>query len=315
MLLPIFASAQAPAKTASAGSSGWTKRTPDGQPDLQGVWTNPTITPFERPVELGNKAFLTEQEAEEMERRAKANQVDKPPPPGQVGAYEQIWLDPGKKVVGSRRTSLVIDPPDGRVPLTAWAAEKRNYAAAHENDDYVNLTPWDRCVTRGSPAGMFPAGYNNAYQIVQTPGYVTIHYEMIHNVRIIPLDGRPHLPASVRLWDGDPRGHWEGNTLVVDSTNYNDKGSIATSAATGRIRNVAQSEALHVVERFTRINAGTIEYEVKIEDPKVYTKSWTVALPLSRDDNYQIYEYACHEANHLIVNILGAARAAEKAKK
>ena len=143
------------------------------------------------------------------------------------------------------------------------------------------MSVWDRCITRGIPAGMFPAGYNNAYQIIQTPGQVVIVSEMIHNVRVIPIDGSPHLPASVRLWDGDSRGHWEGNTLVVDTTNYNDKGWIATSAATGRVKGVMQTEALHVVEHFTRTDADTLSYEVVIEDPNMYTRPWKVAIPFS----------------------------------
>jgi hypothetical protein len=166
-----------------------------------------------------------------------------------------------------------------------------------------------RCITRGIPGGMFPAGYNNGYRIVQTPGFVVIVYEMLHETRIIPIDGRPHVGRNIRLWNGDPRGHWEGQTLVVETTNYNDKGSIATSAATGRIRGIPQSEALHVVERFTRVDANTINYEVTIDDPKVYAKPWKVALPLNQDPNYQIYEYACHEGNYAIPNELSGGRA------
>jgi hypothetical protein len=162
------------------------------------------------------------------------------------------------------------------------------------------------------PAGMFPAGYNNAYQIIQIPGFVVIFYEMIHETRIIPLDGRAHLGKNIRQWNGDSRGRWEGNTLVVETTNYNDKGSIATSAATGRIRGIPQSEALHVVERFTRVDANRINYDVTITDPNVYTSSWTVALPLNRDPNYQMFEYACHEGNYAIPAELSGGRAQEQ---
>jgi hypothetical protein len=176
------------------------------------------------------------------------------------------------------------------------------------------MSVWDRCITRGAPAGMFPAGYNNAYQIVQSKGYVVIHYEMIHEARIIPIDGRPHLPANVRSWNGDPRGRWEGNTLVVDTTNYNSKGWIATAAAGGRIKGVPQTESLHVVERFTRIDANTIDYEATIDDPKMFTRPWTVSVPLHRDPTYRIYEYACHEGNYAVGNILRGARAAENGK-
>jgi hypothetical protein len=155
---------------------------------------------------------------------------------------------------------------------------------------------------------MFPAGYNNAYEIIQIPGYVVIVYEMIHDTRVIPLDGRPHVGASIKLWNGDSRGRWEGDTLVIDTTNYNDKGSIATSAATGRIRGIPQSEELHVVERFTRVSASTINYSVTITDPKVYTQPWTVALPLNRDEHYRMFEYACHEGNLALPSELRAGR-------
>jgi hypothetical protein len=288
-------------------------RTPDGQPDIQGVWTNATITPFERPRALADKPFLTADEAaalerQSAERRAKA---DDAPAPGDVGSYNDVWFDSGTRVVGTRRTSLVIDPPDGRVPVTpaAEAARDRNLTSV---DSYELMSPWDRCITRG-PGTMFPAGYNNAYQIVQTPGIVTIIHEMIHEARIIPIDDRPHLDQSIRLWTGDPRGHWDGNTLVVETTNFNDKGWIATNAASGRIRGVPHSDALRLVERFTRVDAATIAYEVTIEDPKIYTRPWTVAIPLGRDDAYQMYEYACHEGNRAIEHVLSAARAAEKA--
>jgi hypothetical protein len=175
------------------------------------------------------------------------------------------------------------------------------------------MSVWDRCITRGVPGSMFPAGYNNAYQILQVPGYVVILYEMIHDARIIPLDGRPHLPSGIRLWMGDSRGRWEGDTLVVETANFLDRGWIATSSAAGRMKGVPTSDALHVVERFTRVDAETIEYEVTIEDPNVYTRPWTVAMPLTRDPGYQIFEYACHEGNRAVENVLGGARAQEKA--
>jgi hypothetical protein len=289
-------------------------KTPDGQPDLQGTWTNASITPFERPAELSGKAVLTPDEAAAAEKLAAANRVDRPPKPGDVGNYNQVWFDSGTKVLSTRQTSLVVDPPDGRVPVTPAAEAKRDYNAAHNADSYVYMSVWDRCITRGVPAGMFPAGYNNAYQILQTPGYVVILYEMIHETRIIPLDGRPHVSAGIRLWNGDSRGHWEGQTLVVDTTNYNNKGSMGTSAATDRIKGIPQSEALHVVERFTRVSPETISYEVTIDDPPMYSRPWKAAFPLTRDEKYRIYEYACHEGNHAVENILGGGRAADKVK-
>jgi len=280
--------------------------------DLQGTWTNPTITPFERPVELGNKEFLTEKETRELEARAASNRVDRPPQQGDVGNYNQFWFDSGTKVVKTGRTSLVIEPKNGRVPLKPEAEAKRDFNLGHNADSWEYMSIWDRCITRGVPAGMFPAGYNNAYQITQIPGYVIILFEMIHEARIIPLDGRPHLPQTVKLWNGDPRGHWEGNTLVVDTTNYSSKGWIATSASTGRIKGIPQSEALHVVERFTRVDRDTINYEVTIDDPNVYTQPWKVAIPLTRDPEYRIFEYACQEGNHAVENVLSGGRAAEK---
>jgi hypothetical protein len=293
---------------------GWTpSRTPDGQPDLQGIWTNATITPFERPASLRDKAFLTDAEARAFERQAATRREEDPPPtPGDVGNYNQFWFDSGERVVSTRRTSLVIDPPDGRVPLRPEAEAARDYNSAHERDSYEFMSVWDRCITRGAPAGMFPAGYNNAYQIVQTPGYVVIHYEMIHEARVIPVDGRPHLQDTVRLWNGDPRGRWDGNTLVVDTTNYNNKGWIATQAAAGRIKGIPQTESLHVVERFTPIDANTIDYQATIDDPKMYTRPWTVSVPLHRNPTYRIYEYACHEGNHSVGNVLRGSRTLEK---
>ncbi len=300
-------------------------RTPDGQPDLQGVWTNATITPFERPPALAGKAFLTEAEAEAIEKqvaeqRIKADRFT----PGEVGSYNQVWFDAGTKVLSTRQTSLVVDPSDGRVPVKPWAEEKRDYNLAHNGDSHEYMSVWDRCITRGVPGSMFPAGYNNAYQILQTPGYVVIHYEMIHDARIIPLEGpstplgtspstplgtsRPRLPSSVRLWMGDSRGRWEGDTLVVETTNFNDRGWISTSGAGGRMKGIPVSESLRVVERFRRTDVDTISYEATIDDPEVYTRPWKVAFPLSRAPDYRIFEYACHEGNYAIENILRGAR-------
>ena len=298
-----------PASGQTSHRDSWQKRTPDGQPDMEGYWSYATITPFERPAALAGKAFLTEEEAAKMEEGAR-NRGRGTQREGDVGA--ELWTDPGTRVVKTRQTSLVVDPPDGRVPLTAAAEARRDYNRAHETDSYQYMSVWDRCITRGVPAGMFPAGHNNAYQIIQTPGKVIIVSEMIHDARVIPVDGSPHPPANVRLWDGDSRGHWEGNTLVVDTTNFNGKGSIATSAVQGRIKGVPQTEALHVVERFTRTDAETLNYEVTIDDPPMYSQPWKVAIPLDRDENYQMYEYACHEGNTAVELILGGGRAHDR---
>jgi hypothetical protein len=294
----------------------WTpRRTAWGDPDMQGTWTNETITPFERPPAMANQPFLTAEEAAATEARA-AGQRDAADTPaarraGDVGSYNQAWFDSGTKVVSTLQTSLVVDPPDGRVPLRPETLRQREETDAKNGDAPEYMSPWDRCITRGIPGAFFPAGYNNAYQIMQFPGYVVIHYEMIHAARIIPTSGRAHRSSQLRSWDGDSVGHWEGNTLVVDVTNYNGRGWIATNAAAGRIRGIPQSDALHVVERFTRVSATTIHYDVTIDDPKVYTRPWKVAIPLERDDSYRLFEYACHEGNHAVENVLRGARVAE----
>ncbi len=274
---------------AAAGSAQqWTQgRTPDGQPDIQGTWLNFDSTPFETPTPVARPAAATA-------------------PAANVGPAPEFadHNHPTSKA----RPSMVVDPPDGRVPVMKWAEDKREYDLAHIPDAPEHETPWVRCITRGHPAGMFPAGYNNAYQFIQIPGYVVMVFEMIHETRIIPIDGRPRLGEGIKQWNGEPRGRWEGNTLVVESTNYNNKGSIATSAATGRMRGIPQTEAMRVVERFTRVDAKTINYQVTIEDPKVYTKAWTVALPLNRDDNYEMFEYSCHEGNYALPNALSFGR-------
>jgi hypothetical protein len=252
---------------------------------LQGIWTNPTITPFERPRQFQGKPVLSELEAAALEEQAAESRVEQPGRPGDIGSYNQFWFDSGTKVVGTRQTSLVVDPPDGRVPVKPEAEKVR-----------------DDNLARGADS-----------QILQSPGYVTIVYEMIHDVRIIPLDGRPHVGSNVRLWMGDSRGRWEGNTLVVDTTNFTSKGWIASHGAAGRIKGIPQSEALHVVERFTPVDPNTISYEVLIEDSNVYTRPWKVAFPLNRDQDYQIYEYACHEGNRAVANILSGGRAQEAA--
>jgi hypothetical protein len=301
------------AQTAKPRANAWTPaRTPDGQPDLQGTWVNATITPFERPLQLASKEILSADEAALLERQAAENRVESAPRAGDVGSYNQIWFDSGTRVVKTRQASLVVDPQDGRVPVNSAAEAKRDYNLGHTADSYEYMSTWDRCITRGVPGDMFPAGYNNAYQILQAPGYVVILAEMIHDARVIPLNGGAHPPASIRQWNGDSRGHWEGNTLVVDTTNFNGKGWIASNAASGRIKGIPESDAAHIVERFTPVDPGTILYEATIEDPKAYTKPWKVAIPLSRDPEYTIYEYACHEGNYAMEDILNAGRALEK---
>jgi hypothetical protein len=315
IILTAPAKAQTQRKPPSSTKVRTPTRTPDGQPDLQGIWTNATLTPFERPAELAGKATLTEQEAAALENRASENRVDRPPKSGDPGNYNQAFFDGGTTWLSTRQSSLVVEPSNGRVPVKPSAEAQRDYDLAHVADSYEHQTSWERCITRGVPAGMFPAGYNNAYQILQTPGYVVIFSEMIHEVRAIPLDGRQHLPPSIRQWNGDSIGHWEGDTLVVDTTNYNGKGMIATSAATARIRGIHESEALHVVERFKRVDVNTISYEATIDDPNMFSAPWRVSMPLTRDANYLIYEYACHEGNYAMEDILRAGREKERVSK
>lgn len=312
--LPGFAQTE-PAETAAWVSA----RTPDGQPDLQGFWNNTTITPFER--RAGRPEFLTEEQAaaaegEAIERRARANAPSAPrteplPAGGQTGSVNQFWFGPRYQIVGSRRTSLVIDPPDGRVPLRPAAEERRDFLVAHRADAIENMSVYSRCITRGVPGTMFPQAYNNGYQILQLPGFVVIRAEMMH-VRIIPLTGTPHVSESIRGWMGDSRGYWEGETLVVETTNFDPKGWISSNASAGRMHGVPQTADLRVVERFTRTDEDTITWQATIEDPDVYTAPWTVEVPFVRRPGYVIYEYACHEGNHAIEGVMGGQRAVER---
>jgi hypothetical protein len=274
---------QTPTAAAKASFTWTVPRTLDGKPDLQGMWVNFDQTAFEQPL----LSDLAKSSGESARAAGAAAPVAAG---GGNGFGDQAAVVP-------RRPSMVVEPANGRVPVMAWAEKVREDKAAHIGDDWENGTTWDRCVTRGIPGAMFPAAYNNGYRIVQSPGYVTILYEMIHDARPIPTDGSPHLPSSIRLWDGDSRGHWEGDTLVVDISNYNGKGDIATNAASARMRGIPASDQLHVVERFTRVSDKTINYEVTITDPTVYTSPWKIAMPLTRDDNYRMFEYACHEGN------------------
>jgi len=281
------------------------------------LWFFPSRQPS-RPINAG-KAFLTDAEAAALEKQIAEQRVASDRlTPGEVGSYNQFWFDSGTTVLSTRQTSLVVDPPDGRVPVRPSAEARRDDNAAHNDDSYEFMSRWDRCITRGVPGSMFPAGYNNAYQIVQTPGYVVIAHEMIHDARIIPIDTDGSLPrrrlgGGGQLWMGDSRGRWEGDTLVVETTNFNNKGWISTSAASGRIKGIPHTDQLKVVERLARVAKNTIQYSVTIDDPEIYTRPWTVSFPLTEDPEYRIYEYACHEGNYALENILRGARAAEAA--
>ena len=299
----------------AAADGGWTPaRMADGQPDIQGIWTNYDGTPFETPDDadlerLAPLAYWFPGTNDPDRLRAAAAR------PRQDSQRIGFADGPSAALRNESRRSMVVDPPNGRVPLRPEAEATRDYNLVNLTDSWLNHTPWERCITRGVPGGIFPGGYGAGYQIMQAPGYVAIFYEMIHEARIIPLGDRPHLPGSIRQWNGDPRGRWEGNTLVVETTNYNDKGTIGTNIATRAIRGIPQSAALHVVERFTAAGPDTIEYEVTIDDAGAFTAPWKVAMPLNRDPTYQIYEYACHEGNYGLVNSLKAGRAEDAATR
>ena len=303
--------AQSESKAAARPSHGKLPRTPDGKPDLQGTYTHGTLTPFERPAALGDKAFYTEEEAREEERKAIARRANRGTArPGDVGGDNEAFVDSGYTALPTRQTSLIVEPPNGRLPLLPAAEKQRDFNLT-STDSYESMSPWDRCITRG-PTLMLPTGYNNGTRITQTPGFVVIESEMIHEARIVPLDGKPHADPHLRSWTGDPRGHWEGDTLVVDSTNFTDKGWVSTHAGSGRLRGVPNSESLHLIERFTMADAGTIAYELVVEDPKVYSQPWKVSLPLRRDPEYAMFEYACHEGNQAIELSLRGARFEER---
>jgi len=290
----------------AAGQISKAPRTPDGRPDLQGLWNNRTLTPLERPRNLAGKEFFTEEEAAEYERAIVQNREQDPNDGVSDVADPKVWWERAIRVVPNRRTSLIVDPSDGRIPpLTPEAqkrmAEARAASRQHPADGAADRSLQERCLlspTSGPP--MLPGPYNNNYQIVQTPDYLMIAIEMIHDVRIIPLDGRPHLSPTLRKWLGDSVGHWEDNALVVDTTNFTDQTHFR-----GSDRN------LHLIERFTRTGPETILYQFTVEDPTAFTKPWTAELPMTRTAG-PMYEFACHEGNFALERILSIARQAEK---
>lgn len=312
ILIPARAQQSGPRRPSLQPPKGWVApRTPDGVPDLQGVWTNATVTPLQRPATLAGKEFFTEAEAQAYEREAVArNNADirGATPAQDVGtAYNAFWYDRGNQVVPTLRTSLIIDPPDGRIPpLTeagrqlqaARAAARRSQGPA---DGPESRSLAERCIVwpNGGPP-MVPSFYNNNYQIVQGPGYVVILVEMIHDARIIPTGGRAHLPADVRQWMGDPVGRWEGDTLVVETTNFRPETAYQGS-----------SEHMKLTERFRRVSPDVLMYEFTVEDP-AFTRPWTAQIPMSPSEG-AIFEYACHEGNASMSGMLAGAREEERA--
>ena len=289
-------------------------RTPWGDPDLEGVWTNATITPLERPRELAAKEFFTADEAAAFEKqRIEQTNADRPLRAGEVGAYNDLFFERGK-AVKTRRTSLVIEPRDGRIPALTPAAQqkvdtRREYESLHPADRPDDRWLTERCILFGATVPMLPEPYNNNYRIMQAPGYVIILVEMNHDTRVVPLDGRPHVSSTVQQWIGDSRGHWEGNTLVVETTNlkFNDKSRFGVTYLNG-----LSDEHLRVVERFTRGDANTLMYQATIEDATVFTKPWTIEVAMNRTDG-SLFEVACHEGNYGMSNILSGHRAEERA--
>jgi hypothetical protein len=291
-------------------------RSPDGRPDLQGIWGFATLTPLQRPKEFADKEVLTAQEKANLEEKAVREQfVDRPPPPGNPGSYNRFWNDSGTTAVATNRTSLIVDPPDGRVPpLTPHgkaretALEAKAKIAAGPED----LTTWDRCIL-GFNAGppMIGGGYNAYVQIFQTPDHLVILNEMVHDARIIPLNGRPSLSSNVRQWKGDSRGRWDGDTLVIDTRNFRSEG---TGTVSLRGLGLSGDENLHLIERFRRLDNETLLYEYTIDDPTIWTRPWTVSMTMRKSDQL-IYEYACHEGNYGLSGILSGARAGEDPKE
>lgn len=320
----VLASARVGPLTAAAqvervADPTWTTpRTPDGQPDLQGLWGNKTITPTERPDSAEGRAFLTDEEIAAANRQRKLSLQAQDDAParrtsagGQLGAYGSYWLDSGDTVLSTGQTSLIVDPPDGLAPIKTWALEARAYSLAHEGEHYQYLSTLDRCLSRGVPGSMLPAGYNNTHRIVQTPDHVVLQHEMIHDLRIIPLSDHAHIDARIGLWMGDARAYWDGEALVVETQNFHNRGWIATSGAGRRLKGIPTSTAMHVVERYERVSETTIMWTVTVADPNVYTQPWTISIPLTAEPDYVIYEYACHEGNYAMGGMLRGARLLE----
>ena len=309
----------------NSAKKAWTPpRAADGHADISGSWANNIATPLERPKELANRPFLTDQETAELRKKARelfngqgdaafgdtvfltalANvtgtksgfkSVD-----GETGDYSSVWTVEREF---ENRTSLITDPADGRMPALTPEGQKRRAANGfginRPADKPEDRPLQERCITYGTPS--LTAGYQSGYQIVQTPASIVVVTEMIHDARVIPLDGRPHLSSEVHQWTGDSRGHWEGDTLVVDTTNYKPRSFMSIS-----------SEKLHVTERFTRTDPETLKYEITIDDPGTWTKPWSLMIPLRRSSD-PLYEYACHEGNYAMAGVLAGARAAERA--
>ena len=300
--------------------AGWTQlKTPWGDPDLQGTWTDDDCigTPLNRPAELGDRLYFTEEElAKRQARLQKQKQTDLEQtvaPDQRVGTGPPShWGERARRPC--KQTSLIIDPPNGRTPDLLPEAKARPIpeGAGNNNpkaDSWEDFSYYIRCISRGVTGSIFPVIYGNGQQIVQAPGYVTILQEMVHEARVIPTDGRPHANPKTRSYMGDPRGHWEGNTLVVETTNFvGNRTGIGLNGG-----GVPTSDELKLIERYTRVSPNEMHYEVTIDDPKTYTRPFKVAFPLTQEPGYQNFEYACHEGNYAMFDSLSGARAQERA--
>jgi hypothetical protein len=304
---------------ASAGKAFAVPKTPWGDPDIQGTWTSDDCigTPMQRPVAMGDKLYLTEQEIAQREsqlaRQAENDKQEFVAPNARIGTGPPgHWGERARRPC--KQTSLVVDPSNGRIPELTADAKARRIPEGAGNDNpmpksWEDFSYYIRCITRGVTGSIFPVIYGNGAQIIQAPGMITILHEMVHEARIIPLDGRPHSSSNIRSYMGDSRGHWEGNTLVIETTNFlgNRTGIGLNGGGT------PTSDALKLTERYTRTDPNNIQYEVTIDDPKTYARPWKVAFPLTHEPGYQNFEYACHEGNYAMFDSLSGARAVEKA--
>lgn len=296
-------------------------KTPWGDPDLQGIWPGNMGVPLQRARAMGERTTLTDDEYAQREAQAKraaaADAVEFAPKDERVGiGPPSYWTERGTP---TRQASLITDPPDGRLPpVTSDAKAVQSKTPAEWKgvaNSYEDVNLYYRCITRGVLGSIIPVVYNNGNQILQAPGYVVIRNEMIHETRVIPLDGRPHVGSDIKMFMGDARGHWEGNTLVIETTNFTGKTSIGSNGVAYNGEGGRHSDALKLTERLTRVSEDTLNYQATVDDPKTWTRPWTLLIPLKRDDKYQFLEYACHEGNYALKDILTGARAQESAQE
>ena len=331
--LIVLGAAALPGQTTAPAKPYTAPRTPWGDPDLQGMWPGNVSAPLQRPAAFGERVTLTDEEFAQRQAQARAqaeaDALRVVPPSASAGQGRggrgggigppDHWLERGSPI---RQTSLIVDPPNGRLPALAAGVEQRRTAARGGRglpgewrgtaDSYDDLNIYYRCITRGLLGSVIPVIYSNGNEIVQAPGYVVFRNEMIHESRVIPLDGRPHVGPAIRMYMGDSRGRWEGDTLVVETTNFTDKVAIGSNGAGYPGDPGYHSPALRVTERFTRTGADTLNYEATVDDAQTWVRPWTLRIPLARGTDPHLFEYACHEGNYAMRNILSAARTEDK---